>query len=100
MLDRDQVGEAKYLAADCNHDGEVNASDVAILEQAGLLLANVDQSQDDYMETDAYEEYLDLIDQNPNAEEAAEEPAQPSFIQRVIEIIKRIITFIKSIIIK
>lgn len=106
LLTREQVGEAAYTAADCNHDGSVDSSDVLILEQAGLLLSQVDQSKDDYMETDAYAEYLDLIDQTPPAEETPETPdepiapSQPTFIQRVIEIIKYIINFICSIIIK
>ena len=103
MLTREQIGEAKYMAADCNHDGEVNTSDVAILEQAGLLLANVDQSKEDYIETDAYAEYLDLIDQNPTIDETPEAPAepevtQPTFIVKIISFIKMIIGFIRSII--
>ncbi len=43
LLSREQVGESKWMAADCSHDGEINSSDVLLLEQAGLLLANVDQ---------------------------------------------------------
>ncbi|MBQ7596819.1 MAG: leucine-rich repeat protein [Clostridia bacterium] len=108
MLTREQVGEAKYLAADCNHDGEVNSTDVLILEQAGLLLANVDQSQDDYMETDAYAEYLDLIDQNPTADETPETPDEPdapaqtpvSFLAKIIEIINTVVDFIRSLIVR
>ncbi len=105
-LTREQVGEAKYLAADCNHDGEVNASDVLILEQAGLLLANVDQSKDDYIETDAYAEYLDLIDQTPTIDETPEAPtepeapSQPSLFEKIVEFIRNIINFIRSIIVK
>ena len=53
LLTREQVGEAKYLAADCNHDDEINSSDVLLLEQAGLLLADVDQTKNDYAETDS-----------------------------------------------
>ena len=68
MLTREQVGEAKFLAADCNHDGEVNSSDVLILEQAGLLLSKVEQAKDEEMKEQTLGEYLDLIDQNPEKE--------------------------------
>ncbi|MBQ7596411.1 MAG: leucine-rich repeat protein, partial [Clostridia bacterium] len=77
LLTREQVGEAAYTAADCNHDGSVDSSDVLILQKAGLLLSQVDQSKDDYMESDAYAEYLDLIDQTPPAEETPETPDEP-----------------------
>lgn len=105
MLDREQVGEAKWMAADCNHDGEINATDVAILEQAGLLFVNVDQtmSQDELMQSDSYIEYLNLIDQNPAGEEPnAEEPTDPdptpqTFLVKLIEILQKVITFIRSL---
>ncbi len=107
LLTREQAGEAKYMAADCNHDGSVDSSDVLVLEQAGLLLSQVDQSKDDYMETDAYEEYLDLIDQNPTVDETPvdepaepETPAQPSLFERIVEFIRNIIAFVKSIFVK
>lgn len=105
LLTREQVGEVKWLAADCNHDGEINSSDVLLLEQAGLLLANVDQtmSQEELMESDSYMEYLNLIDQNPAGEEPIpEEPAEPkpmpqTFLARLIEILQKVITFIRSL---
>ena len=104
MLDREQVGAAKWMAADCNHDGEINATDVAILEQAGLLLANVDQtmSQDELMQSDYYMEYLNLIDQNPDAQETpAEEPTQPeekpmTFFEKLVQVIVKIIEFVQD----
>lgn len=107
LLNREQIGEAKYLAADCNHDGEVDSTDVAILEQAGLLLANVNQSasQEDLMQSDSFQEYLNLIDQNPNADETTEtpveEPAEPAskpqtIIEKIVEFVKYIITVIRS----
>ncbi|MBQ7596892.1 MAG: Ig-like domain-containing protein, partial [Clostridia bacterium] len=108
LLTGEQIGEAKYTAADCNHDGSVDSSDVLILEQAGLLLANVDQSKDDYMESDAYAEYLDLIDQNPTIDETPETPDEPdapaqtpvSFLAKIIEIIKTVIEFFRSLAVK
>lgn len=68
VLKKEQVGKAEYAAADCNHDGVINSSDVLILEQAGVLLAQVDQSKpaEELLETSsAYNEYLSLIDQTP-----------------------------------
>ena len=106
LLSREQVGEAKWMAADCNNDGEINASDVFLLEQAGLLLANVDQTKEDYAETDAFEQYLNLIDQNPDADEEPiiEEPTEPdpapvakTLIEKIIEVVKTIITFIRGL---
>lgn len=43
MLTRDQVGEAVYMAADCNCDGLVNKTDIYILENAGLFYLEVAQ---------------------------------------------------------
>ena len=54
------------MAADCNHDDVIDSFDVDILQQAGVLLASVDQtkSEAELLETNsAYVEYLNLIDQ-------------------------------------
>lgn len=71
MLTKDDVSEAVCMAADCNHDGVIDQFDVDLLNQAGTLLANVDQSEsaDVLLETSsAYVEYLSLIDQSPEIE--------------------------------
>ena len=71
MLTKEDVGEAVYMAADCNHDGVIDQLDVALLNQAGALLANVDQSKptEVLLETSSeYVEYLSLIDQSPEIE--------------------------------
>ena len=75
MLTREQVGEAVYMAADCNHDGVIDSFDVDILQQAGVLLAGVDQSKtQEELQTDStYVQYLNLIDQNPVDEETEPE---------------------------
>lgn len=109
MLTQDDVSEAVYMAADCNHDGVIDESDVALLNQAGMLLANVDQSKPTelLLETSvAYAEYISLIDQTSeiDAEEGAtvpevdvetedgidtpEQEAIFNFIERFIDIIK------------
>lgn len=76
MLTKDDVSEAVYMAADCNHDGVIDQLDVDLLNEAGALLADVDQSKsaDVLLETSSeYVEYLDLIDQSPEIE-AEDEP--------------------------
>ena len=45
MLTREQVGEAVWMAADCNHDGVIDQGDVDLLNRAGLLLSKVDQTK-------------------------------------------------------
>ena len=104
LLTKEQVGEAKWMAADCNHVGEVNSSDVILLEQAGLLLSEVDQtaSQEELMETQAYRDYLDLIDQTPNAQETPvdelikHESKIQTVLNKIIAFIKNVIDFISS----
>ncbi len=90
LLTREQIGEAKYLAADCNHDGEINASDVEILENAGLLLGDVDQSKSqEGLETDsAYEEYSELVNQLSTNED------EPNVMDPIFTVIDSLIAFI------
>ena len=67
MLTQNDVSEAVYMAADCNHDGVIDQLDVELLNQAGTLLTSVDQSKssEELLETSsAYVEYASLIDQS------------------------------------
>ena len=82
------------MAADCNHDGEINQADVDILIQAGLLLAEVDQTKTtEELSTDSvYLEYQSLIDQTP---ETPKEKTEENLFMRIVEII---VEFVKSII--
>lgn len=106
LLTREQIGEAVWMAADCNHDGVIDQSDVDLLNQAGVLLANVDQTQSEgtLMTDSSYVEYLNLIDQQVEgtSEEAAKDnpeiPTQNTwytFIKLIIDIIKQLISTIK-----
>lgn len=116
MLTKDDVSEAVYMAADCNHDGVIDQADVALLNEAGTLLANIDQSKptEVLLETSAeYVEYLDLIDQSPEldveddtdipkvdveTEETPEADTENSTQQDAkIDIFEMIMNFIKSI---
>ena len=59
---------AMRLAADCNHDNVITAEDLAIIEQAGLLLSTV--SQNESIQTSAiFDEYSSIISQNIMTEE-------------------------------
>ena len=107
MLTRDDVDEAVYMAADCNHDGVIDDADVDLLEQAGVLLASIDQtkSEEELLETSAYVEYLNLIDQTNEAqttEVIEDEPVDPGYTFNVFDMlfnfIKIIMTVIKSVI--
>ncbi len=71
MLAKEDVGEAAYMAADCNHDGIIDESDVALLNEAGSLLSKVDQTKptDELMQTASYIEYTSLIEQDVVIEE-------------------------------
>ncbi len=78
MLKKSDVSEAVYMAADSNHDGAIDQSDVEILNQAGTLLAEVDQSkkaEELFEASSSYVEYLELIDQSPEA--ATDDNEQP-----------------------
>ena len=107
-LTKEQVGNEIWAAADCNHDGVIDASDVALLERAGLLLSSIDQSKtpEELKSDEAYIEYESLIDQSaePNADIVAEpdEPKEKSdfviFIEKIIAFIKEIISRIIAII--
>ena len=66
MLTQEDVTVAEFMAADCNHDGIVDSGDVALLEEAGLILSSVDQSKPESFESSsAFNEYIELIDQSP-----------------------------------
>ena len=107
LLTEEQVGSLKWSAADCNHDGLVDSSDVLILQKAGVLLAQVNQSESDtdVEENQAYQDYIELIDQNPTVEDQPVEEPEPevqpaSIIDRIIEFIKKVVDFFLSIISK
>ena len=101
LLTKDQIGDAAYMAADCNHDGVVDEFDVALLNQAGVLLANVDQTktQEELAADSDYVEYLNLIDQNPTVEEEPQEPEQDNgFIAKLIAFIETILKYIVTLV--
>ncbi|MCQ2486241.1 MAG: dockerin type I repeat-containing protein, partial [Clostridia bacterium] len=101
MLTQDDVSEAVYMAADCNHDGVIDQLDVDILNQAGVLLSQVDQSKSEeelLATSSAYIEYLNLIDQSIDAPaEAEKEPAQINWFQTILAFLNTLFKFIYDI---
>ena len=66
MLDKNDVDEVMWSAADCNHDGVINEADVDLLSSAGLLLNKIDQSSSpaELKSDTAYIEYISIINQS------------------------------------
>lgn len=98
MLTEEQVGRAAYLAADCNHDGAIDGLDVSILNEAGVLLAQVDQGKDGFEVSSVYQQYVNLISQSPETEITENEPTETvSIFSLIADFIKRIIEAIINI---
>lgn len=97
MISADSLTEAQRMAADCNHDGRIDSLDVAILEQAGLLLSSVDQTlpDDEPQLNSVYAAYCGLIDQWIEAEEpaAAEQTQEPA--AEPMSVMKRIFNLVR-----
>lgn len=107
MLSIDSLGDVCYAAADCNHDGVTDVSDIRLLREAGTLLASVDQTKTAevlFESSSAYTEYLDVIDQSP---EQVDEPLEDDNVENIetgsestessLGIIDLIVRFIKEI---
>ncbi len=104
IFTKKQVGEASWLAADCNHDGVVNSADAEILSEAGVFIAEVEQNSGMAIETILTDEdYLGFIDQtipeDTQSDEVADatenEPTEEkSFFERVLEFIISVVKLI------
>lgn len=72
--------DAQRMAADCNHDGAIDDADVALLEQAGLLITQIDQTlpQEALGTNSVYIEYCSIIDQNYETVEPSVDESQVS----------------------
>ena len=84
LIPQTALTAAQRTACDANHDGAIDEADVSIIEQAGLLLAQVDQTApiEELQANSVYLEYCGLIDQNieitePDQQTAVDEP-QPT----------------------
>ena len=126
MLKQADLPDYMWKAADCNHDGVINETDVDLLMGAGLRKNDIDQnsSLSELQLQAAYIEYMSIIDQSagldiepdtdetqqgtttPETNETVEpdEPAEDSyfgiFISKVFLFIRKIFNFIFSFVIK
>lgn len=97
MLNEDSLGTAAYTAGDCNHDGVIDSLDVQILEDAGVLLAQVNQSSDTLESSSAYSEYLNLISQTVEAETTTStDESATNYFELIVSFIKDLIAVIVS----
>ncbi len=107
MLTQADVTPAEFMAADCNHDGVIDESDVALLNDAGLILAAVDQTkpESELMTTQSFAEYIELIDQSPETDipvvenettDNTTEQGQPDIIEMIFDFIESLIKLILS----
>lgn len=105
MLTREDVGEAVWAAADCNHDGVIDRLDVDIINQAGAMLSNIDQTMptETLLETASYISYSNLIDQSPeiiieddNSITEKEEISEPEAQETPAEDISVIVKFFNA----
>lgn len=93
-LSKEQLGEAFYLAADCNHDGVVNRADAKLLDKADKILkdTDTDKSFEELLNVPEFAEYLELIEQNRIAEEQTEK----SFFEKIINFFINLFQSIKQ----
>ncbi len=111
MLTKEGIGEAAYMAADCNHDGAIDIKDVTLLRKAGVLLGDINQnlSAEEMAETASYIEYASLIEQGIVLEddtvdedvsnEVIDDATDTEFdiVAFIEKIIKEIIIFVQKI---
>ena len=108
LIDKSVLSSAAQRAADCNHDGLVNELDFEILNNASVLLDNIDQSATQAeLETNAvYIEYMSLIDQSagvetedatPETNETAGEINIEAIFAKIFEFIRKIFAFVLSV---
>lgn len=103
MLNEDSIGTPAYTAADCNHDGVIDDLDVQLLNKAGLLLAQIDQSKstEELLESSSvFNEYINMISQTAESEtsdaSSTDTEITSNIFDSIIIFIREIIAFIKS----
>ncbi len=96
MVSPDALTDAQRMACDVNHDGVIDEADAAIVEQAGLLLASIDQTapQEELQPNSVYLAYCGLIDQT--VEEAAQIIEAPQEAAEQESVIARILRFFRA----
>ena len=105
MLTEEQLGEAAWLAADCNHDGVIGEADSELLQQAGVLLQSIDQNavQQELETSSVYSEYVGMIEQTVETEKPDENPSDGSaqqswlitFFEQIFNLVKLLLALLK-----
>ena len=100
LLNEDNLGKARMLAADCTHDGTVSKHDSDLLVKAGVLLNGIDQTKpvEELQTMSEWQEYVSLIDQDVEIEIPEEDVTEDETEDMsVLSIIMKIINFISGI---
>ncbi len=87
-----------FEAADVNRNSVVDSDDIAVLQQAGLLLAGVPQTEEGAVDTDSaqWDEYIMLVEQTEEKFEEEVEQEQPQISFNIIDFIRFIAEYIKN----
>ena len=81
----------------------IDSLDAELLERAGLLLSQIDQSkpQSEIVTSDEYIEYQSLIDQSPEPQESEPDTTpdpdpepEPTVFEQIISFIKQAVEFV------
>ena len=86
---------ATRLAADCNHDGVINSADLTLLEEAGILLSQVDQLEN-IQTSSVFAAYSEIISQDVPAEEPkTDEPTEEKPTSLVRKFYENLVSFFR-----
>jgi uncharacterized repeat protein (TIGR02543 family) len=89
LLNENNLGKARILAADCTHDGTVSKHDSDLLVKAGILLNGIDQTKpiEELQTMSEWQEYASFIDQDIDIESPEEEVEEISVVRFIMKII-------------
>ncbi len=102
MLTSENTDALIFEAADVNADGGITQEDMEILQQAGLLLAEIMRSGQVDTDSAEFMEYQSIVDQRSDfsADEAEEplQPEQPEQAASFFGFVKNLVIFIENVI--
>ena len=110
LLTQENLPDYMWEAADCNHDGEINKTDVDLLMGAGVKLNDIDQNTalSELAAQSAYIEYMSIISQSaglevedtaPETNETVEGTDFGIFLAQIFLFIRKILNFVLSLVI-
>ena len=92
MLNSSNTDSLYFEAADVNRNGNVDSEDMRTLEQAGLLLSEIQQSNSENSLT--YESYISFIDQSPYGEK---DESPESCNHGIYNILMKLVNLLKAL---